>query len=67
MRIAHVREQNAPAGTDWRMAAALDAEGTHWLDLEVARRSALATDPSLAHNSRLFRRPLTTLDAHLAT
>src|SRR3990170_2236656 len=66
MRIAHVREPRAPAGTPWRLAAALDAEGSDWLDLEVARRSILAADSSRAHNSPLFRRPVTTLDAHLA-
>ena len=66
MRIAHVREPRAPAGTPWRLAAALDAEGSKWLDLEVARRSAVASDPGRAHNWPLFRRPITTLDAHLA-
>ncbi|MGZ8474694.1 MAG: fumarylacetoacetate hydrolase family protein [Candidatus Limnocylindria bacterium] len=66
MRIAHVREPRAPAGTPWRLAAALDAEGSKWLDLEVARRSIVAGDPGRAHNSPLFRRPITTLDAHLA-
>jgi fumarylacetoacetate (FAA) hydrolase len=66
MRIAHVRERSAPAGTPWRLAAAVDTEATRWLDLEAARRERLAADPSLAHNSALFRRPITTLDAHLA-
>ena len=66
MRIAHVRERGAPAGTPWRLAAALDPAGATWRDLEVARRDRLAGDPSLAHNSSLFRRPITTLDAHLA-
>ncbi|MEP7081817.1 MAG: fumarylacetoacetate hydrolase family protein [Chloroflexota bacterium] len=66
MRIAHVREPRAPAGAPWRLAAALDADGSRWLDLEVARRAIVATDPSRAHNSPLFRRPITTLDAHLA-
>ncbi len=37
-----------------------------WLDLEIARRRSLAADPRLAHNSTLFRQPLTTLDDHLA-
>jgi fumarylacetoacetate (FAA) hydrolase len=37
-----------------------------WLDLEVARRRAVAGDPGLAHNEPVFRRPLTTLDDHLA-
>ncbi len=66
MKIAHVRERTAPAGTGWRLAAALDPDGTRWLDLDEARRSLLAADPRRAHNSPLFRRPLTTLDAHLA-
>ncbi|MGQ0609168.1 MAG: fumarylacetoacetate hydrolase family protein [Chloroflexota bacterium] len=66
MKIAHVRELNAPAGTPWRLAAALDPAGNHWLDLEEARRSLVAAQPGRAHNSSLFRQPLTTLDAHLA-
>jgi fumarylacetoacetate (FAA) hydrolase len=66
MRIAHVREMHAPAGTPWRLAAALDAEGTRWQDLEAARRALVAADRRLPHNSALFRQPITTLDAHLA-
>ena len=66
MRIAHVRERGTPAGTPWRLGAAIDAGGAAWLDLEVARRTRLAADPRLAHNSSLFRQPITTLDAHLA-
>ncbi len=68
MKIAHVRETHAPSGTPWRLAAALD-EGDHparWLDLEAARRDQAAADPRLAHNSALFRQPLTTLDELLA-
>ena len=65
MKIAHVRERNAPAGTRWRLAAALDADGGRWLDLEAARRALVADDARLAHNSALFRQPVTTLDAHL--
>jgi fumarylacetoacetate (FAA) hydrolase len=64
MRVAHVRERNAPAGATWRLAAALP-DG-RWLDLEPARRRLGARDPRLAHNDPLFRSPLTTLDAHLA-
>ena len=67
MKIAHVRELNAPAGTAWRLAAALDPNGDRWLDLEGARRSLVAADPARAHNSSLFRQPVTTLDAHLAS
>jgi fumarylacetoacetate (FAA) hydrolase len=67
MKIAHVRERNAPAGTSWRLAAALDDDGSHWLDLEEARRSLVAAQPGRAHNSSLFRQPVTTLDAHLAS
>ncbi len=66
MRIAHVRERNAPAGTGWRLAAALDPDGIRWLDLEEARRGLAAADPRRAHNSVLFRQPISTLDAHLA-
>ncbi|MDQ3691782.1 MAG: fumarylacetoacetate hydrolase family protein [Chloroflexota bacterium] len=66
MKIAHVREQTAPAGATWRLAAALDAAGTRWLDLEEARRALVAAEPARAHNSVLFRQPITTLDAHLA-
>jgi 2-keto-4-pentenoate hydratase/2-oxohepta-3-ene-1,7-dioic acid hydratase in catechol pathway len=66
MKIAHVRERHAPAGSPWRLAAALDADGGRWLDLEAARRSLVARDPALAHNSAAFRQPVSTLDAHLA-
>jgi len=75
MKIAHVRERNGPAGAPWRLAAALDdaagpgepgAEPTEWLDLEIARRRAVAADPRLTHNSPLHRVPVTTLDDHLA-
>ena len=76
MRIAHVRELHAPAGAPWRLAAALaraddakptgDDQPAEWLDLELARRRAVSTDPRLAHNSALHRTPVTTLDDHLA-
>jgi fumarylacetoacetate (FAA) hydrolase len=68
MKIAHVREAAAPAGTPWRLAAAVDQGQAprQWLDLEPARRSRVEADPSLSHNSALFRQPLTTLDALLA-
>jgi fumarylacetoacetate (FAA) hydrolase len=68
MKIAHVREAAAPAGTPWRLAAALDQGEAprRWLDLEPARRARVEADPSLSHNSALFRQPLTTLDALLA-
>jgi fumarylacetoacetate (FAA) hydrolase len=64
VRIAHVRERNGPAGAPWRLAAAIDAGDAprQWLDLEVARRRAVAADPRLAHNTVLYRQPLTTLD-----
>jgi fumarylacetoacetate (FAA) hydrolase len=67
MKIAHVRETDAPAGTQWRLAAALDAGDApqQWLDLEPVRRSQVQADPRLAHNSALHRQPLTTLDALL--
>jgi fumarylacetoacetate (FAA) hydrolase len=68
MKIAHVRETDAPAGTPWRLAAATDAGNAprRWLDLEPARRTMVAADEHLAHNSALFRQPITTLDDHLA-
>jgi fumarylacetoacetate (FAA) hydrolase len=66
MKLAHIRERNAPAGAPWRLAAALDDSATTWLDLEIARRRAVAADPQLAHNSALHRAVVTTLDAHLA-
>ncbi len=68
MKIAHIRERNGPAGAPWRLAAALDGDEApaRWLDLEVARRRAVAADPRLAHNSALHRVPLATLDDHLA-
>ena len=66
MRIAHVRERNAPAGSGWRLAAALDAGAARWLDLEEARQGLVVEDPRRAHNAALFRLPITTLDDHLA-
>ena len=66
MRLAHVRETHAPAGAPFRLVAALDKDGRQWLDLETGRRRAAAKDDRLAHNSLLFRQPITTLDAHLA-
>ena len=66
MRLAHVRERHAPAGAPWRLAAALDPAAATWLDVEVARRRAVAARPGLAHDSVLHRQPVTTLDDHLA-
>ena len=66
MRLAHVRERHAPAGVAWRLAAALDDASSRWLDLEVARRRAVAARPELAHDAMLFRQPVTTLDDHVA-
>ena len=68
MRLAHVREHHAPTGVRWRLAAALDAGDApkHWLDLEAARRRAVASHAELAHNEPVFRRPIATLDDHLA-
>jgi fumarylacetoacetate (FAA) hydrolase len=65
MRLAHVRERHAPIGRAWRLVAALDREGGRWLDLETARATIGARDPQRAHNTVLFRQPVTTLDAHL--
>ncbi|HEX6656295.1 MAG TPA: fumarylacetoacetate hydrolase family protein, partial [Candidatus Limnocylindria bacterium] len=68
MKVAHVRERNAPAGTPWRLAAARDAspQPMAWLDLDEARQGLVVEDPRRAHNSVLFRLPITTLDDHLA-
>jgi fumarylacetoacetate (FAA) hydrolase len=66
MRIAHVRDHHAPAGAAWRLAAALDDAGRRWLDLAEAQRALIDAHPGRVHNSRLWRQPLTTLDAHLA-
>lgn len=68
MKIAHVRERHAPAGTPWRLAAARDQtpEPMAWLDLEEARQGLVVEDPRRAHNSALFRQPISTLDDHLA-
>jgi fumarylacetoacetate (FAA) hydrolase len=73
MKLAHVREVHAPSGAPWRLAAALErddadvlAEPEHWIDLEVARRRAVAADRNLAHDRILHRQPVTTLDDHLA-
>jgi fumarylacetoacetate (FAA) hydrolase len=64
MKIAHVRETDAPAGTPWRLAAAVGTGDPprEWLDLEAVRRAQVEADPRLAHNSALFRQPLTTVD-----
>ena len=68
MKVAHVRERNAPAGTPWRLAAARDAgpDPQRWLDLDDARQGLVVEDPQRAHNSVLFRQAITTLDDHLA-
>ncbi len=66
MRLAHVRERHAPAGDPWRLAAAIDDASTRGLDLEAARRRAVAARPERAHDAALFRQPITTLDGHLA-
>jgi fumarylacetoacetate (FAA) hydrolase len=66
MRIAHVRERFAAAGSPWRLAAGAGRETPErWVDLETARRRLLVRDPRRAHNSALFRAPITTLDDHL--
>ncbi len=65
MKIAHVRERHAPAGSPWRLAAALGGNPARWLDLEIARRRAVAADQNLAHDRVLHRQPVTTLDDHL--
>lgn len=64
MRLAHVRELRTPAGAPWRLVAALAGGG--WLDLEIARRRAVAARPERAHDAVLYRQPIRTLDEHLA-
>jgi fumarylacetoacetate (FAA) hydrolase len=73
VKIAHVRERNGPAGAPWRLAAGLGGldgqrvdEPDAWLDLEVARRRAVAARATLAHDSSLHRQPISTLDGLLA-
>jgi fumarylacetoacetate (FAA) hydrolase len=66
VRLAHIRERHAPAGSPWRLAAALDDPPLHLVDLEIARRRAIALRPERAHDALLFRQPITTLDDHLA-
>ena len=68
MKIAHIRERHGPIGAPWRLVAAIDPgdSPSHWLDLDVARRRAVAGDARRAHNSVLHRLPTTTLDDHLA-
>jgi fumarylacetoacetate (FAA) hydrolase len=62
VRVAHVRERHGPAGAPWRLVAAPAWDAEPWLDLEIVRRRLIAADPRLAHNSVLFRQPITTLD-----
>ncbi len=66
MRLAHVRERHAPAGTGWRLAAAIDPDARRWLDLERARWRAIRARPTLEHDSVLHRQPIATLDDLLA-
>jgi fumarylacetoacetate (FAA) hydrolase len=66
VKFAHVRERTGPSGAPWRLVAAFDAAGERWIDLEVARRRAVAADPNLAHDAVLFRQAVTTLDDLLA-
>src|SRR5512141_242177 len=66
MRRAHVRERHAPAGAPWRLAAALEPANLHWVDLEIARRRAVAARVNLAHDSSLHRQQVGTLDDHLS-
>jgi fumarylacetoacetate (FAA) hydrolase len=66
MKIAHIRERHARAGSPWRLAVARDVAAERWLDLDEARQGLVVEDPRRAHNSVLFRQPITTLDDHLA-
>src|SRR4029079_14183840 len=68
MERAHVREQNGPAGAPRRLAAAATGPGmddpARWIDLEVARRRAIAADRNLAHDRGVHRPPRATLHRH---
>ena len=44
----------------------MEPANLHWVDLEVARRRAVAANPNLAHDSALHRQPIATLDDLLA-
>ncbi|HET6380294.1 MAG TPA: fumarylacetoacetate hydrolase family protein [candidate division Zixibacteria bacterium] len=68
MKVAHIRERHAAAGTPWRLAVARDGGDAprRWLDLEAVRRGLVVEDPRRPHNSALFRQPVTTLDDLLA-
>ena len=68
MKIGHIRERDAPAGSPWRLAAEIGPSEAPecWLDLEVARQRAISARPTLARDSALHRQPVTTLDEHLA-
>jgi fumarylacetoacetate (FAA) hydrolase len=66
MKLAHVRDRNGAAGAAWRLVAGLgNGPPTDWIELEIARRRAVAANPQLAHNSILHRQPITTLDVVL--
>jgi fumarylacetoacetate (FAA) hydrolase len=66
MKVAHVREHDAPAGTPFRLAAALGGEAARWLDLERARLRLVESAPHRPDARQVFHRPISTLDAHLA-
>ena len=61
MRVGHVRERRGPVGAPWRLAVSPTLDGP-WFDLEPIRRRLVAAAPERAHNSALFRQPITTLD-----
>ncbi|HET7180946.1 MAG TPA: fumarylacetoacetate hydrolase family protein, partial [Candidatus Limnocylindrales bacterium] len=61
MRVGHVRERHAPVGTPWRVVASASLTSP-WIDLEPARRRLVTREPGRAHNSALFRQPISTLD-----
>ena len=44
----------------------MDRDDSRWMDLEVARRRAVAANGNLAHDSALHRQPIMTLDDLLA-
>ena len=66
VRLAHVRERYAPAGTSWRLAAALDARRLHGSTWRWRAAGSAARTPGSPTTSRCSGAPVTTLDDHLA-
>lgn len=63
MRLAHVRPLR-DAARPWRLAAALDPDGTIWFDLETARLAVI--DAGGRRDDPVFAAPISTIDHHLS-